>query len=105
MNQGDVYTTDIAEGENADRFKLLITKNNVSIADVAEAESIRVVNNNRTIRVYGGKSVRTEVYNALGQKVYETSDRAFDLNNVASGAYVLRVQDGKSVNSTKIVVE
>ncbi len=105
MREGGVYTTDIAEGENADRFKLLITKNNVSIADVAEAESIRVVNNNRTIRVYGGKSVRTEVYNALGQKVYETSDRAFDLNNVASGAYVLRVQDGKSVNSTKIVVE
>ena len=105
MSEGDVYTTDIAEGENADRFKLLITKNNVSIADVAEAESIRVVNNNRSIRVYGGKSVRTEVYNALGQKVYETSDRAFDLNNVASGAYVLRVQDGKSVNSAKIVVE
>ncbi|MCI7034945.1 MAG: T9SS type A sorting domain-containing protein [Bacteroidales bacterium] len=105
MSEGDVYTTDIAEGENADRFKLLITKNNVSIADIAEAESIRVVNNNRSIRVYGGKSVRTEVYNALGQKVYETSDRAFDLNNVASGAYVLRVQDGKSVNSTKIVVE
>ncbi|MCI7662113.1 MAG: polymer-forming cytoskeletal protein, partial [Bacteroidales bacterium] len=75
MNQGDVYTTDIAEGENADRFKLLITKNNVSIADVAEAESIRVVNNNRTISIYGGNDVRTEVYNALGQKVYETSDR------------------------------
>ena len=105
MSEGDVYTTDITEGENAERFKLLITKNNVSIADVAEAESIRVVNNNRSIRVYGGKSVRTEVYNALGQKVYETSDRAFDLNNVASGAYVLRVQDGKSVNSAKIVVE
>ncbi|MDD7591340.1 MAG: hypothetical protein SPJ75_02380, partial [Candidatus Onthomorpha sp.] len=65
MNQGDVYTTDIAEGENADRFKLLITKNNVSIADVAEAESIRVVNNNRTISIYGGNDVRTEVYNAL----------------------------------------
>ena len=105
MNQGDVYTTNIAEGENADRFKLLITKNNVSIADVAEAESIRVVNNNRSIRVYGGKSVRTEVYNALGQKVYETSDRVFDLNNVASGAYILKVSDGKTVNSTKIVVE
>ncbi|MDD5961801.1 MAG: T9SS type A sorting domain-containing protein [Bacteroidales bacterium] len=105
MNQGDVYTTDITEGENADRFKLLITKNNVSIADVAEAESIRVVNNNRSIRVYGGKSVRTEVYNALGQKVYETSDRAFDLNNVASGAYILKVSDGKTVNSAKIVVE
>ena len=105
MNQGDVYTTDIAEGENADRFKLLITKNNVSIADVAEAESIRVVNNNRTISIYGGNDVRTEVYNALGQKVYETSDRVFDLNNVASGAYILKVSDGKTVNSAKIVVE
>ena len=105
MSEGDVYTTDITEGENADRFKLLITKNNVSIADVAEAESIRVVNNNRTISIYGGNDVRTEVYNALGQKVYETSDRAFDLNNVASGAYILKVSDGKTVNSTKIVVE
>ncbi len=105
MNQGDVYTTNIAEGENADRFKLLITKNNVSIADVAEAESIRVVNNNRTISIYGGNDVRTEVYNALGQKVYETSDRVFDLNNVASGAYILKVSDGKTVNSAKIVVE
>ena len=105
MSEGDVYTTDIAEGENADRFKLLITKNNVSIADVAEAESIRVVNNNRSIAIYGGKNVRTEVYNALGQKVYETSDRVFDLNNVASGAYILKVSDGKTVNSAKIVVE
>ena len=105
MSEGDVYTTDITEGENAERFKLLINKNNVSIADVAEAESIRVVNNNRSIAIYGGKNVRTEVYNALGQKVYETSDRTFDLNNVASGAYVLKVQDGKSVSSTKIVVE
>ena len=105
MSEGDVYTTDITEGENADRFKLLITKNNVSIADVAQTESVRVVNNNRSIAIYGGQNVRTEVYNALGQKVYETSDRTFDLNNVASGAYVLKVQDGKSVNSTKIVVE
>ena len=105
MSEGDVYTTDIAEGENAERFKLLINKNNVSIADVAEVESVRVVNNNRTISIYGGKSVRTEVYNALGQKVYETSDRVFDLNNVASGAYILKVSDGKTVNSAKIVVE
>ena len=104
MSEGDVYTTDITEGENADRFKLLITKNNVSIADVAETESVRVVNNNRSIAIYGGKNVRTEVYNALGQKVYETSDRTFDLNNVASGAYVLKVQDGKSVSSSKIIV-
>ncbi|MDD7575427.1 MAG: T9SS type A sorting domain-containing protein [Bacteroidales bacterium] len=105
MSEGDVYTTDIAEGENAERFKLLITKNNVSIADVAEVESVRVVNNNRSIAIYGGKNVRTEVYNALGQKVYETSDRVFDLNNVASGAYILKVSDGKTVNSAKIVVE
>ncbi len=105
MSEGDVYNADITNGENADRFKLLINKNNVSIADVAETESVRVVNNNRSIAIYGGKNVRTEVYNALGQKVYETSDRTFDLNNVASGAYILKIQDGKSVSSSKIVVE
>ncbi|MGM9820824.1 MAG: T9SS type A sorting domain-containing protein [Candidatus Onthomorpha sp.] len=105
MSEGDVYNADITNGENADRFKLLITKNNVSIADVAETESIRVVNNNRSIAIYGGDAVRTEVYNTLGQKVYETSDRTFDLNNVAAGAYILKIQDGKSVSSAKIVVE
>ena len=49
MNQGDIYTTDIASGENAERFKLLINKNNVSLDELAATEKPRVVNVNRNI--------------------------------------------------------
>lgn len=105
MLEGDVYTTDIASGENEDRFKLLINKNNVSIADVENVSDLSVMNNNRNIIISGGKNVRTEVYNVLGQKVYETTERNFTLNGVNAGAYVLKVQSDSAVASSKIVVE
>ncbi|MDD7590671.1 MAG: hypothetical protein SPJ75_02385, partial [Candidatus Onthomorpha sp.] len=47
MNQDDVYTADIARGDNEGRFKLVISKNNVSIEDVANVEEIKFYNNNR----------------------------------------------------------
>ncbi len=105
MLEGDVYTTDIASGENEGRFKLLINKNNVSIADVENVSDLSVMNNNRNIIISGGKNVRTEVYNVLGQKVYETTERNFTLNGVNAGAYVLKVQSDSAVVSSKIVVE
>lgn len=105
MLEGDVYTTDIASGENEDRFKLLINKNNVSIADVENVSDLSVMNNNRNIIISGGKNVRTEVYNVLGQKVYETTERNFTLNGVNAGAYILKVQSDSAVASSKIVVE
>lgn len=105
MLEGDVYTTDIASGENEDRFKLLINKNNVSIADVENVSDLSVMNNNRNIIISGGKNVRTEVYNVLGQKVYETTERNFTLNGVNAGAYVLKVQSDSAVVSSKIAVE
>lgn len=105
MLEGDVYTTDIASGENEGRFKLLINKNNVSIADVENVSDLSVMNNNRNIIISGGKNVRTEVYNVLGQKVYETTERNFTLNGVNAGAYVLKVQSDSAVASSKIVVE
>lgn len=105
MLEGDVYTTDIASGENEDRFKLLINKNNVSIADIENVSDLSVINNNRNIIISGGKNIRTEVYNVLGQKVYETTERNFTLNGVNAGAYVLKVQSDSAVVSSKIVVE
>lgn len=105
MLEGDVYTTDIASGENEGRFKLLINKNNVSIADIENVSDLSVMNNNRNIIIRGGKNVRTEVYNVLGQKVYETTERNFSLNGVNAGAYVLKVQSDSAVASSKIVVE
>lgn len=104
MNQDDVYTADIARGDNEGRFKLVINKTNVSIEDVAQAEEIRLYNNNRQITIQGGDIKSVQVFNTLGQKVYETKQRHFTLGDVPSGTYVVRVQTAETSFSNKIVV-
>ena len=104
MNQGDVYTVNIASGENADRFKLKIGEKNVSITNVEVAEALSIRNNNRNIIIEGGKNIKAEVYNTLGQKVYETTKRNFSLEGVEAGAYVVKVQSGNAVQSHKMII-
>lgn len=104
MNQGDTYTVEIASGENADRFKLKIGEKNVSITDVEVAEALSIRNNNRNIIIEGGKNIKAEVYNTLGQKVYETTKRNFALEGVEAGAYVVKVQSGNAVQSHKMII-
>ena len=104
MNQDDVYTADIARGDNEGRFKLVINKNNVSIEDVANVEEIKFYNNNRQITISGGNIKLVQVYNTLGQKVYETKQRTFTLDEVASGTYIVNVQTDETSFSNKIVV-
>ena len=101
--EGGVYSTEIASGENADSFKVLVKKN-VGLADVEELD-VRITNSNRHITITAQENVRTEVYNTLGQKVFETEDTNFVLSGVASGAYVVKVQGAKASKSQKIVVE
>ena len=101
--EGGVYSTEIASGENADRFKVLVKKN-VGLADVEELD-VRITNSNRHITITAQENVRTEVYNTLGQKVFETEETNFVLSGVASGAYVVKVQGAKAAKSQKIVVE
>ena len=104
MNQGDIYTVNIASGENADRFKLKIGEKNVSITDVEKVADLSIRNNNRNIIIEGGKNIRAEVYNTLGQKVYETTARNFNLEGVEAGAYVVKVQSGNAVQSHKMII-
>ena len=104
MNQGDIYTVNIASGENADRFKLKIGEKNVSITDVENVADLSIRNNNRNIIIEGGKNIRAEVYNTLGQKVYETTARNFNIEGVEAGAYVVKVQSGKAVQSHKMII-
>ena len=104
MNQGDTYTVEIASGENADRFKLKIGEKNVSITDVEVAEELNIRNNNRNIIIEGGKNIKAEVYNTLGQKVYETTKRNFTMEGVEAGAYVVKVQSGNAVQSHKMII-
>lgn len=104
--QGSVYETQIASGENADRFKVVLNKkNNVSITDAESLENISVRNLNRNIIVEGDNEVRTEVFNMLGQKIFETADRNFMLDGVEAGAYIVKVNGNKSSVSQKIIVE
>ncbi|MEE1001750.1 MAG: T9SS type A sorting domain-containing protein [Bacteroidales bacterium] len=103
MVEGGVYSTEILTGENADRFKVLVKKN-VGLADVEELD-VTIINSNRHITITAQENVRTEVYNTLGQKVFETEDTNFVLSGVASGAYVVKVQGAKASKSQKIVVE
>ena len=104
MNQGDIHTVNIASGENADRFKLKIGEKNVSITEVEALEELSIRNNNRNIIIEGGKNIRAEVYNTLGQKVYETTARNFNIEGVAAGAYVIKVQSGNAVQSHKMII-
>ena len=104
MHQGDTYTVEIASGENADRFKLKIGEKNVSITEIETAEAPSIRNNNRNIIIEGGKNIKAEVYNTLGQKVYETTKRNFTLEDVEAGAYVVKVQSGNTVQSHKMII-
>ena len=103
LTEGAEYTTEIASGENADRFKVLVKKN-VGLADVEELD-VRITNSNRHIAITAQEEVKVEVYNTLGQKVYETNETDFVLSGVASGAYVVKVQGAKAAKSQKIIVE
>ena len=103
MIEGAEYATEVLAGENANRFKVLVKKN-VGLADVKELD-VTIANSNRYISISTQEDVKVEVYNTLGQKVYETTETNFELNGVASGAYVVKVQGAKAAKSQKIIVE
>lgn len=102
LNEGGRYPIEITTGENADRFKLLVRKN-VGLEEVANTD-IKISNNNRHITITAQDKVKVSVYNALGQKVYETAKSIFTLKGVAAGAYVIKVQSGNAVQSQKVII-
>lgn len=103
MNEGSRYETNISAGENADRFKLLI-QNNVGLNHVPQAD-ITITNSNRHVAISAEAISNVEVFNALGQRVYQTKASTFTLSGVQSGVYVVRVSTAKGTKSQKIVVE
>lgn len=103
MNEGSRYETNISAGENADRFKLLI-QNNVGLNQISQAD-ITITNSNRHVAISAEAISNVEVFNALGQRVYQTKASTFTLSGVQSGVYVVRVSTAKGTKSQKIVVE
>ena len=104
MNGGVEYTTNIAVGENEDRFKLLIKKARRIAEEITT--DIYVHNSNRYVTITTTqKDLKIEVYNTLGQKVYETKNYKFTLNEVPSGTYILKIHNKHARENAKIVIE
>ncbi|MEE0882035.1 MAG: leucine-rich repeat domain-containing protein [Bacteroidales bacterium] len=104
MNGGVEYTTTITEGENADRFQLLVKKQ--QRIERVKDNQITIKNNNRQITITSDiTNLNIEVYNNLGQKILVTNDYNFTLDQVPAGSYVVKAFYGRVNQSQKIVVE
>lgn len=103
MVEGDMYETVVVDGENADRFKLLVKKS-LSLSDVEDTE-LSIINNNRQVNILTQEKVSVEVYNALGQKVYQTNNSSFVLNDVPAGAYVVKSYVPGKIETAKIIIK
>lgn len=104
MTKGTEYTTNVAIGENEERFQLLVKKQ--SVLERAVTNEIKIKNDNRQIEVQSQiTNLNIEVYNSLGQKVFATQDYNFVLNQLPSGAYVVKAYYGRVAQTKKIVIE
>lgn len=104
LNNGEIYTTNIVAGENSDRFKILFGSS-VGLEDVENPE-IKIVNSNRNVNISTSlTNLQIEVYNALGQKVYETKDYNFILNDLSAGAYMVKAFNKTNSQTTKIIIK
>ncbi len=104
LNNGEIYTTNIVAGENSDRFKILFGSS-VGLEDVENPE-IKIVNSNRNVNISTSlTNLQIEVYNALGQKVYETKDYNFILNDLSAGAYMVKAFNKTNNQTTKIIIK
>ena len=104
MTEGSVYSTEIARGDNENRFKLLV-KQGVGLTDVEEL-NVRITNSNRHVTVQTAETnLNIEVYNTLGQKVFATKQSNFILKGVPAGAYMVKAYNNKSSETAKIVIQ
>jgi hypothetical protein len=104
MNGGVEYTTTVSEGENENRFKLLV-KNVRKFTEIGDLE-VSIISNNREVSVNtDSKDLTIKVYDALGREVFATKDYKFTLNDVPAGAYMIKAYNKKVTKTGKIIIE
>lgn len=104
MNGGVEYTTTITEGENADRFQLLV-KNICRIEEVNNQE-IAIRSQNREIYIETPlDNLQITIFNSLGQEVLSTKDKIFTLNQLPAGAYLIKAFSKSAIKSAKIILK
>lgn len=104
MNGGVEYTTTITEGENADRFQLLV-KNICRIKEVNNRE-IAIRSQNREIYIETPlDNLQITIFNSLGQEVLSTKEKIFTLNQLPAGAYLIKVFSKSAIKFAKIILK
>lgn len=104
MNNGVEYTTTITEGENADRFQLLVKKS-CRIEETNDQE-IAIRNQNREIYIETPlDNLQVKIFNSLGQEVLSTKEKIFTLNQLPTGAYLIKVVSKSAIKSAKIILQ
>ena len=104
---GEPYQIDIEAGENAGRYQIKINKSSVSLPQTMENKTnISIWNNNKEVFVKGENLQRVEVYNTIGQKVYqrEISGDTYNFTFDNEGAYIVKVTSENGTKSHKIVI-
>ncbi|MEE1142511.1 MAG: fibronectin type III domain-containing protein [Bacteroidales bacterium] len=104
LHEGTEYTTQLDAGENTGRFQLLV-KQKQKFEEIKSNEVV-ITNQNREVTVRSEiPNLKIEVYNTIGQKVYETSSYNFTLTEVPAGAYFVKAFFNRVAETQKIVIE
>ncbi len=104
MNNGVEYTTTITEGENADRFQLLVKKS--FRIEEANDHEISIRNQNREIYIETPlDNLQVKIFNSLGQEVLSTKEKIFTLNQLPAGAYLIKAFSKNAIQTSKVIIK
>ena len=104
MNNGEEYTTTITEGENAERFQLLVKKQ--QRLEEIKTNEITIRNQNREIYIETSlDNLQVKVFNSLGQEIFSTTDKIFTLNQLPAGTYLIKAYCKSAIQTAKIIIK
>lgn len=104
MNNSAEYTTTITEGENAERFQLLVKKQ--QRLEQIKTNEITIRNQNREIYIETSlDNLQVKVFNSLGQEIFSTTDKIFTLNQLPAGTYLIKAYCKSAIQTAKIIIK
>mgnify|MGYP004446328371 FL=1 len=104
---GEIAKLHLTQGLNLYKYAVRFCKagSNVALPNNPQSQQadISIWNNNREINILGNNLKKVEVFNALGQKVYEEqifgNSHSFTLNTI-QGAYIIKAYDQQKMSKT-----
>ncbi|MDO5760825.1 MAG: T9SS type A sorting domain-containing protein, partial [Bacteroidota bacterium] len=107
LEENNSFEFDVQAGENTERYLVKIAKSTSSLTQVVKKESISIWNDNKEISIKGKELKQVELYNTLGQMVYQRQISGDNYNFTYShaGAYIVKVTANNETKSQKIVIK